>query len=411
MTALENDDIDFAAPVVQLPTPERDAWAPIRLTDLPDQPPIKPTLGGVGLIYPGKRHVFSGPPESAKTLAAYVILIQVVRAAGLAILIDFEMGGYDARQRFRELGATDPEIDRILYLEPDEQATDTRIQTLVDLKPQLVVIDSALGAYTLHNLDDSNRGDVEKLSNLIIRPFFRAGIASIVIDHVVKDAEQRGRWQIGSERKLGGVDVALGFETIMAVSRGTSGRYKVVTNKDRGAYLKRGHVADLNVASDPETHQVTINFTDPQPIEKTDAGFRFDVKMEQISKHLEQHREPTTGNDLFKALAGNRKAHFAALADLLEGGYIRRIGGPNSAIEFVTPFTRDQVVPPGTTVVPIPGGGALVPGTPPYGEVPVPVPSTEPPSLFGWFQDDGTFTPSELSYLESLAPDEQETTP
>ena len=38
------------------------------------------TLGGIGLVYPGKRHVFSGPPESAKTLAAYAIALAEVRA-------------------------------------------------------------------------------------------------------------------------------------------------------------------------------------------------------------------------------------------------------------------------------------------------------------------------------------------
>jgi hypothetical protein len=54
--------------------PDRDSWLPLNLNDLPEQPPVHPTLGqlgNIGLLYPGKRHVFSGPQESAKTLCAY----------------------------------------------------------------------------------------------------------------------------------------------------------------------------------------------------------------------------------------------------------------------------------------------------------------------------------------------------
>ena len=46
-------------------------WEPVDLGKLGERPAILPTLGGVGIVYPGKRHQFSGPPESAKTIAAY----------------------------------------------------------------------------------------------------------------------------------------------------------------------------------------------------------------------------------------------------------------------------------------------------------------------------------------------------
>ena len=99
-----------------------DSWTPINLNTLPDKPPLEPNLAATGLIYPGKRHVFSGPPESAKTLAAYAILIHVTRVERApVVLIDFEMGAYDARQRLRELGATPDDLENILYLEPDER--------------------------------------------------------------------------------------------------------------------------------------------------------------------------------------------------------------------------------------------------------------------------------------------------
>ena len=87
-----------------------DSWQPRNLAELEDRPPVLPSLGGLTMCYPGKRHVFSGPQESAKTLAAYVIGLCVVREGSSVVLIDFEMGPWDAKTRLRELGASDDEF-------------------------------------------------------------------------------------------------------------------------------------------------------------------------------------------------------------------------------------------------------------------------------------------------------------
>jgi len=92
------------------------SWDPINLAKIEERPPLEPTLGGLGLVYPGKRHVFSGPPESAKTLAAYAIALEIIRSGGSVVLIDFEMGPFDARDRLLELGATEPDFERLHYV-------------------------------------------------------------------------------------------------------------------------------------------------------------------------------------------------------------------------------------------------------------------------------------------------------
>jgi hypothetical protein len=382
---------------------EPDSWEPINLALLPEKPPIRPTLGGdrIGIVYPGKRHVFSGPPESAKTLAAYAIGIEVVRAGAAIILIDFEMGSYDARDRLRELGAQDEDIARIHYLEPAVPATEEKVRLLIHLQPQLVIIDAAAGAYDLQGLDDNKRGDVEKLARLYVRSFWRNGIASIFIDHVVKDSEARGKFAIGSERKLGGTDVHLGFEVITPIQRGTTGHYRIVTHKDRGGYLKRGHLADLHLSSDPNTHTITTTFTPAVTTPKT-ARYKFDIKMEQISKELERLTEPVSGNTLYGIIGGNKQAFLTAVEDLIGAEYARRIGGAGSPIETVKPFNRSLLVPP------VPGGSP-----------PVPEPGMEGGSagstpLRGGTRESTrndrqqTFDRFQHSWLEELIPDEDE---
>lgn len=404
---------------------DRDSWTPIDLNTLPDTPPVKPDLGGTGLVYPGKRHVFSGPPESAKTLAAYCILIHTVRQGHTGVLIDFEMGAYDARQRLHELGASPDEISRVLYLEPDQAATDERINQLVARTPALVVIDAAAGAYELEGLDDNKRGDVEKISRLYVRSFWRAGIATILIDHVVKNTETRGRFVIGSERKLGGADVHLGFDIIQPISRGTSGHYKLTTHKDRGGYLKRGHLADLHLDSDPDTHQIDWRVTDPETTTADDGTFRPTHLMEKASVHLELRNEPATRNQICEALGGKGKYLLKAIDALVKEGFATETPGPNRSklLASVRPYREADTTcnpenTPGGAVVrewftsgastTRESGGAVVqvPTAPHPPAPPTTPPRTTPGGANGWFTQDGHLTDSpDLDYLATLAPE------
>ena len=86
----------------------------------PSEPPIR-----CGLIYAGKRHLISGPPEAAKTLLALIFAIEEIRAGGTVAIIDFESGPAETRRLLEDLGATLEEIGAIHYFEPDA-ATDRR---------------------------------------------------------------------------------------------------------------------------------------------------------------------------------------------------------------------------------------------------------------------------------------------
>lgn len=316
------------------------SWEPRNLAELDDKPPIEPTLGGLGLLYPGKRHVFSGPQESAKTLAAYVIGLQVVREGRTVVLIDFEMGPWDAKTRLRELGATDDELGRFLYVEPDVPATPGVIGALVSLEPSLVVLDALAGAFQLEALDDNSRRDVERWAAAWVQPFWRAGIATIVLDHVTKNAETRGNYAIGSERKVGGADVHIGFTVKKEIHRGGDGRYKLTTHKDRGGMLKRGHLCDLVLDSDPETHYISPRFEAP-PVVDADHPFRPSVIMERISRFLESCYEPVSKAKIENKdnVKGNTEYKRAALDILSDEGFIEI--GP-TGIESIKPFRKDE---------------------------------------------------------------------
>lgn len=345
-----------------------DTWQWQNLNHLPAKPPIQPTLGtlgDIGLVYPGKRHVFSGPQESAKTLCAYLIGISVGRQGGLWALIDFEMGSYDTRDRLTDLGATPDDLDALLYIEPGEAATPDRLERLILEEVDLVVIDAAAGAYDLQGLDDNKRQDVERLTSLYVRNFWQNGIATIMLDHVVKNTETRGAYAIGSERKVGGADVHLGFSVITPISRGHSGLYKITTHKDRGGYLKRGVLAEMELQSHPDTHAITCEL---RPAQEADAQHPWlpTKVMQKVSELLEKQTEPISRNHTATLAGGKRAIAITAIDTLVRLNYVTETNGPRGAklLQHNRSFTvldwENQAHDP-----PVPTYSPLVPGTSP----------------------------------------------
>jgi hypothetical protein len=193
-----------------------------------------------------------------------------------------------------------------------------------------VIVDAAAGAFQLEGLDDNARKDVEIWSSAWIAPFWRAKVATLVLDHVTKNAETRGNYAIGSERKVGGVDVHLGFAPIDALSRGGSGRYKITTHKDRGGFLKRGRLADMILESDPETHALSWAFVAAQDDDET-TYFRPTRIMEAVSRYLELQPEPVARGAVKEHLPYQAKDIVSALDALLIEEFTTETPGAHGA--------------------------------------------------------------------------------
>src|SRR4029077_9321307 len=124
----------------------------------------------------------------------------------------------------------------------------------------------------------------------VTTPLWHSNVASILLDHVVKKAGERGKFVIGSERKGGGADVHLGFETVTAISRGDHGLYKLIVHKDRFGHLHRPKAAEFVVESDPLTHAITATFvleTADQADSETSGEWLPTEIMQKVSRWLE----------------------------------------------------------------------------------------------------------------------------
>jgi hypothetical protein len=282
-----------------------------------------------GLIYKGRRHLVSGVPEAAKTLFSLIAGLEHMRAGlGRFALVDFESGPHAARLMLADLGAKPDELAAVWYIEADSPPDEEDFKALVDAGVTLAAIDAAAGAYGVSELDDNARKDAEAFGRAWTDPLWQAGIGTLVIDHVTKNAESRGRFAIGSERKAGRVDVHLGLEVAKPLTRGGSGAFRVRTHKDRPGWLRRPYATELEIASDPETHRLTWAFRD---VSETVDGWKPTQLMLKASRFLERQSGPVSQNAVEQHVGGKRDYLRQAIDELVAGGFAIETSGPRRA--------------------------------------------------------------------------------
>lgn len=283
------------------PPATRSTWAPIDLADLvdgaelDDPPELLARTDGICLLYPGRLHSVSGEPESCKGWIALHTAAEVLATGGGVVYIDFEDGPGPIVSRLRALGISHEVIvERFSYLRPNELLDERgwlHVAPLLARAPRLVVIDGITQALSLQGLDLRDNTDVARWL-AIPRRLAQTDAALLLLDHVVKDKEARGRFSIGAQYKLAGVDVAYTLEVLEPFGRGREGLVKVWVAKDRPGHVRqhgerqhggRDLIADMRLVSEDEGG-VTIDLKPPLD----PAEFRPTVLMERLSRAIEQ---------------------------------------------------------------------------------------------------------------------------
>ena len=204
--------------------------------------------------------------------------------------------------------------------------------------PALGIIDSWIGALQTHGLDPNVSVDIERWRRSFLQPLRTVCRATLILDHVPKAKDSRGRFAIGSERKASAVEVHLGSELVTPLARGKTGLVRLVTHKDRGGHLHRPRAAELELRSDPETLAVTWTFRHPET--QTKDGFRPTLLMERVSRQLEALSAPVTRAQLAEDVKGRRQWIFAATKALVEEGFAVENGA--GGIYSERPFREDE---------------------------------------------------------------------
>jgi hypothetical protein len=242
-----------------------------------DQPPTILTVAGTdrALLYSGATNSISGESEAGKTWLALVAAREVIERGGRVLWLDFEDNVKRFRGRLDSMSVPRDLWALIDYVNPFHALWDRRLNAstmahadFVEMlragRYEFAVIDTMTGAMSVEGLDPNIGTEVERIQRVLMGAIVKeTGAAVLVLDHVTKSSDARGRYAIGSERKLSGITgAAYAIEVSRPWSRALGaepvhGLALLKITKDRPGFVRGGRselstVASIEVTADPD---------------------------------------------------------------------------------------------------------------------------------------------------------------
>jgi hypothetical protein len=277
------------------------SWQPVPLTTDIRRP--EPTHlrrnDGQALLYAGRTHLAFGETEVGKTFLGDAAAAEAVNRGDRVLFVDFEDDETTTAGRLLAIGITPAQLDLVTFIRPEEpllsrDGRTTRAQrdfhdVIHDVTFSLGLIDGTTESMAAENLNPNDGVDVAKWHWAITRPLAATGAAVLVLDHVVKDPDNRGRYATGSPHKLNILTgAAYSLDAIDPIAPGRVGRTRLTVAKDRPGSVKRHmddmrRIAEFVVASGPEGW-IGVELVPPQP--RAPGGFEPTELMRKVSDHL-----------------------------------------------------------------------------------------------------------------------------
>jgi hypothetical protein len=302
----------------------------------------------VPMLYARTLNLLIGEPESGKTWAALMAVAEVLKNGGAVQYLDFENGPAALVERLRSLGVADDVIEaQFICVTPNEpfdpNAQLAVLETARAFAVKLVIIDAVAEAMNLADLNPYENPDTAEWYAILPNKLVAAGVTVIALDHVTKSRDGRGRWAIGAQHKLAGLDgTALNFEIVTPFSRGKAGYSTVSLAKDRHGHVRRyatekNIVAKLRIDA-TEEGQLKTSLETPQFVDLALESQRYENGLapmyklaEKISIFVESAATPPNKSQAKTAISGNKVAKDQALEFLIEQGFIEERPGKRTA--------------------------------------------------------------------------------
>lgn len=266
------------------------SWRPISLDgDVEaDAPPSILTVSGTdrALLYPGATNSIAGESESGKTWLALVAAREVIDRGGRVLWLDYEDNVRRFRGRLDSMSVPRDLWGSIDYVNPFHALWNNKVNASTSAHADFVellqagrydfaVVDTMTGAMSVEGLDPNVGTEVESIQRILLGAIVKeTGAAVLVLDHVTKSSDGRGRYAIGSERKLSGITgAAYSLEVSRPWSRALGhdpvhGLATLKVTKDRPGFVRGGRselstVANVEVTADPDGG-IRLRLVDPR---------------------------------------------------------------------------------------------------------------------------------------------------
>jgi hypothetical protein len=255
----------------------------------------KPIVPEVAEIWPGRCLFYCeavneihGEPGIGKSNVLLAAAGRVLSAGGAVVYLDPEDSPARITARALALGLDREAMrERFHYLHDPDPSDYEKAQTwAAACKPSLVVLDGLAEALAREALDENVPGEILGFFRARIRPFSAAGAAVVIADHVVKDAQSRGRYARGSGAKLAHYNGAV-YEVRLAEAytptKAGSVNLKISKDRNGGAGAMGETVAELHFTPDEGRSGTILDWREPAK-----EGTRPTKVIGRIMDHLAQ---------------------------------------------------------------------------------------------------------------------------
>ena len=323
---------------------QRSSWYP-RPLDLTGEieepaPEFLARNDGHRLFYKGKINALLGESESGKTWVALHAVSQALQVALKVIYIDFEDSGKGILSRLRALGVGDEKFVNLTYANPDQNLTlDERIDlvdALMEIQPELIVVDGVNAAMTLLNLDLTSNRDATFFSQQLLKPLALSGAGVITIDHVTKSKEGRGNYAIGAQAKRADINgAAIMVEVVQPFGRGMTGELILKVTKDRPGRVrevsKEAKFAGRVLLQSSAEGSVSMVIEAPLMAQSKTRPTHL---MESISKLLEASTMPLSKSAVIKEIKGKTEWVMVAIQSLIDDKFVGIENGSRNSLNL-----------------------------------------------------------------------------
>lgn len=305
------------------------------------QPTVEPPqhctrTDGHALFYTGRVNGIFGDPEAAKSWLALTTIVEALHRGQRAALIDVDHNGQQLTvEHLLLLGARPDQLanpDLFRYYEP-EDGDDLRaaVTQLTVWRPVVAVLDSIGEMMPMLGVKSGDNDEITNALRIIANPLSQVGACVITIDHQPKSAEARATgFAIGGTAKKRAIDGSyIHAEARTQPAPGQLGRVTLRIEKDRPGRLRAvctGKYAGTFVLDSTQPNIITARIDVTSAINS--AGiFRPTHLMEAVSRYVEDCTASPSGKAIKDHVTGKGVHVDAAIARLVEEGYLAAVGG------------------------------------------------------------------------------------